>query len=266
MDYDSILTAVDSNSINRTEFYHTGKNVPDQGIPMVGRNLSVGSDDTVAAILLLLSLTLAVVTYTCRTTIMHRVSTLMHGKRKSYSTSRTNNSAEPYYTFLLTSITAFCLSIALFYLQVSKCTFTILTGIPYWLIGAFYVATMAAIYIKAWVYVLINWVFTDRETSSGWMHGYFFITSLTAYASLPLTIISILNNASAESVIQGIVFIVFCYEILLILKLFINFTPRKYGILAYFSYFCSVEVIPAIILWRILEFTDSWLASSHIIE
>lgn len=266
MDYDSILTAVDSNCVNRSEFYKTGKNVPDHDIAMAERVPSVSGDGVMLGVLLGLSLAAAFVLSMCRNILLYRLKDFFHSTRKSISTGMGDSSAEPYYIFTLVMITALSASIPVFQLQATRCTYTSLTGFPYWILAACFAAVTTFIYLKWCIYKIVDWTFFSREKSVLWHHAYLFITGIFSFILLPASAYLLLSGASDEIVIRTLLFVIICYETTLILKLFINFRPRKHGLFSFFLYFCSAELIPALILWRLHDVAVAWLSVHHIVE
>lgn len=266
MNYDSILTAIDSTCINRSEFYQTGKDVPDHDIAMVERVLSVGSDDVLLAILLVLILVAAAIVYRSRDLLLYRLRTFFSSGRLNSTVAVSDSLAEPYYVFLLVHVTAMSFALPLYQLQAMQCTYVSLVGHPRWLLFALFGAIELFILLKWVMYEIINWTFFDREQINRWQHSYYFVTAFFAYLILPVSTYLLLSECTAEVVTQTLVFMVICYEILLLLRLFINFTPRLYGSLSFFLYFCSAELIPAIILWRLHDVAAEWLSIYHIVE
>lgn len=266
MNYDSILTAIDSTCVNRSEFYKTGKDVPDHDIAMVERVPSVGNDTLVMGILLVMALVVAYVISSCRGVLAHRFSNFLYGERKNISMGAGDSSAEPYYIFVLVLVTAMAYALPLFKLQAMQCTFVTLTGFPYEVLALFFVAMLAFIFLKYCLYKLVDWTFFDLSRSSAWHRAFFFVTASFSFLLLPVSAYLLLGNLSAEIVSQTIVFVAICYEITLILKLFINFQPRNYGLFSFFLYLCSAEIIPAIIFWHLHSTAAEWLATLHIVE
>lgn len=266
MNYDSILTAIDSTCVNRSEFYKTGKDVPDHDIAMMERVSSVCDDGVLVTVLLVLAFVVASVVSVGREMLIKRMKGFFVGKRTSTGTVVGSSTAEPFLVFLLVLVTAMCYAIPLFQLQAMRCTYVELYGYPYVVLAGIFLVLVAYIFLKAVSYKFINWVFFDREISVRWLSSYFFATAAMSFVAFPIASYLLLNDSSAEIVSQTFVFMLFCYEILLILRLFINFTPQKYGILSFFLYLCSAELIPAIILWRLHDVAAVWLSVHHIVE
>lgn len=260
--YDSILISQDSNIVNSSEYYKIGKDLPDHGIAVVERSYSVANDDFIAGGLFFMLLMMALILHRSRLSIFHNIKEFFTSKR-TYSEEKSNESTkEPYNIFMLISISVMSLCLVCFNGLAITDSFEKSLGIPYWLFAAGYALCMAFIYLKAWVYAIVNWTFFDQESSNKWMHGYLFVTSLTAFIILPLSMLTIFFERSMEIVTSCFAIVYVLYELLLFFKLFVNFESKKYGYLLIILYFCSVELMPAIAMSRILE----WVNDSFIVK
>ncbi len=261
-DYDSILTAIDSNVVNRSEFYARGESAPDIGIPMVERTYAVCSDDYVVAGAAVIFIVIACIVWRCKRLLMHHAKDFFTSKRLFSDDTMKDNSSEVNVVLLLATISALSLSLIFFNHLAEQHPFNTVLGVPYWVFGMGFVAFMCFIYAKAWIYTLVNWVFFDRESSKKWISRYFYLTSLTAFVFFPLSMVEIFFDNSLDIVIWCAILVGIIYEILLFYRLFTNFKTKKYGYLLIFLYFCSVELMPALILWNGL----SWASDSIIVK
>lgn len=262
IDYDSILTSQDSNIVNSSEFYKTGKALPDHGIAVVERSYSAANDDYIVGGLLFMLFIMATILHRSRSSLLHSIKDFFTSKR-TYSDEKSNESTrEPYNIFMLISISVLSLTLVCFNSLAISDEFDKDLGIPYWLFAAGYAACMAFIYLKAWVYALVNWTFFDHESSTKWMHGYLLVTSLSAFVILPLSLVAVFFESSMEIVTLCFTIVYILYELLLFFKLFVNFESKKYGYLLIILYFCSVELMPTIAMSRILV----WVNDSFIVK
>lgn len=252
LNYDSILTAVDSNVINSSEYCVVADTLPARDIAMAPCSYLVATDDYVLWGLLVMFGVMAVVVYHFRTSMYHLLKGFFTTERKFSEHSINDKGLWAVSVFALISITALSLSLTAFDGLSRHYQFSEVLGIPYWLLGGFYILFMVYVYGKAYIYALVNWTFFDQEASASWMSGYLLLTALTAFLIYPISLLQLFNTISLEFAILSYLFIVVLYEILLIFKLFVNFRIKKYGILLIFLYFCSVELIPALVIWHIV--------------
>lgn len=261
-DYDSILIATDSNLINRSEFYKCGENALDIGVPMVERAYAVCNDDYVVAGIVGIFLTLAIIIIKSQRLLLYHAKDFFTSKRIFSAEIVNDNSSEVNNVLLLATISALSLSLIFFNHLAEQYSFNTTLGVPYWVFGIGFVGFMCFIYAKAWLYALVNWVFFDRESRRKWISRYFFLTSATAFVFFPLSLIDIFFDNSVNIVIWSTILVSITYELLLFYRLLTNFRSKKYGYLLIFLYFCSVELMPALILWNGL----SWASDSIIVK
>lgn len=257
--YDSILTATDTNLINTSTYYKVGKDLPDQGIPAAERPYSVAGDDIVVGGIFLMVLVMSIIMYRERSIIFSRVKEFFATKR-SYSDANVNeNNHEVYTVFFLTSISALSLSLIAFDYIDKKLGFEPVLGIPYWLFAVGYVLFVSFVYVKAWLYALVNWTFFDSKTGDKWMAGYMLLTALTSFLILPISLVALYVPNGAEIAKWGFAFLLFLYELLLLFKMFVNFESKNYGYLLIILYFCSVELIPAVVMSRTVQWVFDYI-------
>ncbi len=104
--------------------------------------------------------------------------------------------------------------------------------------------------IKAMMYVVINWVFFRLETNVKWMQAYAFITAAFAFVFYPFALMVLFVGLSTKILLICLVILFISYEILILYKQFVNFKANKYGFLLIFLYFCTVELMPALFVWK----------------
>lgn len=103
---------------------------------------------------------------------------------------------------------------------------------------------------KGAIYWLVNWVFFRIDSNVKWMQSYFYLTAAFSFVLFPFSLIELFVGMSEKLLSICIVILFISYEILLFYKLIVNFKANKYGILLIFLYFCSVELLPALFVWK----------------
>lgn len=260
---DSVWTVGDSNAINGTEFYRIGTSVPGRTVAMKELGYRTSGDDYIVGGMVLMFFVLAWVIFRSRAGLLFQLKAFFTNKRLYVKgDEREDNTREALHVFLLMMVSSLSLSIIYFDDLFDQSHVGVALDVPYWLYGAGYVACICCIYVKAWIYVLANWVFFDHESSRSWMSGYFLMTSLTAYLFYPLALMDVFLDLDEEFVIWSAILVVFLYEILLFYKLCINFRDIKYAYLLNFLYFCSVELLPALVVGHLAM----WFSESFIVK
>ncbi len=261
--YDSILTAVDSNVVNRSVFYAAGEHLPERGVRMAERGYTLMDDTRILLLVMVLLLMVAFATYFSRSSMYHQARVFFSTKRHFSTIDSMHRKLWAFNFFLLLCVSAISVSLVWFDWLAERYQFSTTMGIPYWLLFLAFIIFMLYVYLRAWLYAVVNWTFFDRESSSNWQASYFLLTSMMAYLIFPVSLLGLLATISREFVIWGYVFAVVLYELLLIFKLFVNFRAKKYACFLFFLYFCSVELVPAFILWHVLRgFTDIFIEAN----
>lgn len=254
--------APDSNLITTSDYYKTGVSLPDRLLPMKARTYSVANDDILVGGVAVMFFIMASIVFRSRMTIVYRIKEFFTSKRKYSDELMNENSSEATIGFILTAISAMSLSLVYFDHLADKFQFNSVLGVPYWVFAVGIVAFMLFVYAKAWFYSIVNWVFFDKESRKAWMLGYLFLTGLTSFLFFPISLVVIFYEDSFGIATQIAILVGVLYEVMLLFKLFANFKTKKYGSVLLFLYFCSVELIPALVLWNVL----SWLTNSIIVK
>lgn len=259
---DSIWVGFDSNVIRQTELYKQGVLLPDRTVAVGERDFAVRNDDYIVAGMAVMFFILAAILYRSRNVLWHRLKDFFTTKRTYTDDDTEGNSDEAIHVFLLISISAISLSCMFLDDRIALSSFLPVTGIPYWLFGAGFVMCMAFIYFKAWLYLLVNWVFFDRDSSQRWIVGYLLLTALTAFLFYPLALLDVFAHIRHEIVIGGAILVGVLYEFMLFYKLIANFRVKKYGYMLIFLYFCTVELLPTLVFGHLTV----WLSDNYLVK
>ena len=260
---ESIWGVSDSNVIRQTEMYKQGVLLPDRTVAVGEQGFAVRNDDYIVAGMAVMFFILAMILYRSRNVLLYRLKDFFTTKRTYTDDDAEGNSDEAIHVFLLISISALSLSCILLGGPISLSSFLPVTGVPYWLFGAGFVVSMAFIYLKAWLYALVNWTFFDNDSSQRWLKGYLLITALTAFLFYPLALLGVFAHISREIVIESAILVVILYELMLFYKLTANFRVKKYGYMLIFLYFCTVELLPTLVFGHLaVWFSDNYLVNN----
>ena len=77
-----------------------------------------------------------------------------------------------------------------------------------------------------------------------------------------LALASVFLHLEIKTVTLCVVFIYVLYELLHFYKLFVNFKFKKHGALLIFLYFCSVELLPIMLIGHVLD----WVFNSYFVN
>lgn len=128
-----------------------------------------------------------------------------------------------------------------------------------WLLSG-YIGGVAALFIlKCLTYLLVNWVFFEKNRNSIWMSSYYNITIWQGFLLLPVVLLVVYVDLSFQFsvVLACIVFLLI--KLLLFFKCFSNFYENFHGAFHLILYFCTLEILPDILLWKVVGLINDFL-------
>ena len=257
-DYDSILMATDSNVISVTEFYKAGTAVPSRTVPMREWGEGMAENDCTVVAMAVVFMVVAAILFVSRSVLIYRFKDFFASKRLFVDTNAASTIRWKVCVFVLTLVGVASLSLMFWKGQAELAD----AAMPYWLMAACFVVLLCFVYVKAGVYSLVNWVFFDGEANRRWMSGYFLLTATSAFPFYFLAMLDVCEVWNRELVTVGVIMVVILYELLLFYKLFINFRVRIDGYLVNILYFCTVELLPTLVLSHVTV----WVSENVIVQ
>lgn len=116
--------------------------------------------------------------------------------------------------------------------------------------------SLSALLVAKWMlYSLVNWTFIPAGQGRSWVSSVLFSVSIVSVFAFPLSLVQIFCDNPLIDIPFCLAIVVILQKILLLFKLYVNFRPRTYGGVLFFLYFCSVELLPTLIVWHILKDT-----------
>jgi hypothetical protein len=112
---------------------------------------------------------------------------------------------------------------------------------------------MLLIGIKGLLYSLVNWTFFSLDKGRSWLSAFFFSVAVVSTIAFPLSLLRVFCVDLIINVTYCLIGLVILQKIILLCKLYVNFRPKKYGGLLFFLYFCSVEIMPTLIAWKLIS-------------
>ena len=211
------------------------------------RPYHISNDDTMLLLSIVIFAAYAFVIYRGKDTFLHKWTNFFTNRKATGGESQTDTNTEIQNNLILIPI----LSISAGIIFCDKFTHTT-TSTPYTTIFA--IAGIMLIYTlaKSALYSFINWIFFEWETNAKWIAAYFFLISLTALILFPIAMMKVFMEWNTKTTIICTAILLILYKIMLFCKLCINFKYKNYGFLLLFLYFCTLEIIPVMIGWKIL--------------
>lgn len=115
------------------------------------------------------------------------------------------------------------------------------------------------LFVLKWIaYQWVNWVFFSRGRNIVWMASYLHISVWVGLLLLPVVLLTVYFdlNLYFSLILMGLVFVL--AKIMLFYKAFYNFFPKLYGFLHLILYFCTLEILPDLLVWRGIELMNEY--------
>jgi hypothetical protein len=161
------------------------------------------------------------------------------------------------YNLLLILHTCILLGICIYHYYASHHP-ELLTRIPHsWLVGIFTLSTCIFLTIKSILYQSINWIFFQKERNSVWITSFFNLIIWLGILLLPIVLVIVYFDIPPQSSLYAIAFLIVFAKISLFWKCFCNFFEKIHGAFHLILYFCALEILPDLILWKGIELVSN---------
>lgn len=128
-----------------------------------------------------------------------------------------------------------------------------------WLLAG-YITLMGVLVCFKWLlYSFVNWIFFDKDQNISWRKAYFDLLVATGFLLFPLILLIVYFNLKSEISQMVILLVVLFTKILLFYKCIRNFFSHLHGFLHLILYFCTLEIIPDLLLWKGIEYVNKVL-------
>ncbi len=120
-------------------------------------------------------------------------------------------------------------------------------------LAAFTIAFAILIEGKFLLYNFVNWVFFNREKSDLWKQNYWGLIAASGVVLFPSVLYAVFLDSEIQISDYLLLMILVMFKILLFYKLIGNFFVHFYGVSHLILYFCALEIIPDLLLWKGVE-------------
>lgn len=127
---------------------------------------------------------------------------------------------------------------------------------PYLLFGAFFLLCLAYFFLKRMMGSFVNWIFFRKEKIITWQRSFTFLLVAEALLFFALSLAVSYLSMSQENILFMTVALVLFAKLILIFKTYQIFFPKIHGILHLFVYFCTLELIPMLVLQQMLTYAE----------
>ena len=123
---------------------------------------------------------------------------------------------------------------------------------PYVLIGIYIGIWMLYFIFKNLLSAFVNWIFFDKQKRELWRKSYFFLFSVETLLFFFIAISTIFLDLSSVISLWIILTIGLVIKFLHLYKTFLIFFPKIYGTLHLIVYFCTLEIVPLLAVFKVL--------------
>ena len=136
--------------------------------------------------------------------------------------------------------------------------------VPSWMaIGTYVAACVFFVFAKWLLYGFLGWIFLDKEQTALWMESYSTLLYYLGFVLFPLVLLVVYFNVALPIVaLAGVLLFVFL-KILTVYKWLRLFCRHLYGCFWVILYFCALEILPCLVLYRGLELLNEYWIIKH---
>lgn len=255
IDYDSIMTHPVPSPLQVTAQYVCGQQLPNTYMDTL-RTPSQSTDPWVLATLILLLAVLLAVFAGNLSYLAYRIKDFFASERKFSNLPQQTTTGELLTVIVPILVGSLSLSIIAYTpLEATANSLLPAPGLLYPLVAA---AVLAWILLKAALYSLVNWVFFDHNSRRKWTSSYFLLTACCLLPAYPAAVVMLYTDLPRTQIANCLLATLILYETLLFLKLNTNFQTKMYGKLLIFLYFCTAEILPAILVGHFAQVNVAW--------
>ena len=130
---------------------------------------------------------------------------------------------------------------------------------PVVLLSVYILLCMAVLFIKWVIYSLLGWIFFDESRTSLWIESYSTLLYYVGFALFPFVLFIVYFNLNVKiAVVLGALLFIFM-KLLVLYKWLKLFCDKMYGFLFLILYFCALEIVPYLVLYRGMEQLNDYL-------
>lgn len=134
--------------------------------------------------------------------------------------------------------------------------FYVFSETPYLLFGLFFLLWCVYFLLKRMMGGFVGWVFFSDGKIFTWRRSYTLLLVLEAWLSFAVALAVVYLPVSPRVMFDLALYAIVFVKILHLFKMYQIFFPNLYGTLHLFVYFCSLELVPLLVLWRVLTYPE----------
>ena len=188
--------------------------------------------------------------------LLQQLNTSLKSRKRSSMFDETSVS-NTYYKYLLILHAYVLLGLCVYYYY-TKNTPVLFTKIPNgWLLVGFTLCISAFVFLKSILYRFINWIFFQKESNSRWITSFFNLLIWQGILLLPVVLVIVYFDISSYTSLVLIGFLLILAKITLFWICFSNFFEKIHGAFHLILYFCALEILPDLLLWKGIDLVSN---------
>lgn len=130
---------------------------------------------------------------------------------------------------------------------------------PVLLLSIYVLLPMLVFGIKWILYSFIGWIFFDENKTSLWLESYSALQYYIGFVLFPLVLFIVYFDLNIQTTAVLAIFLFILVKILMLYKWLKLFCDNLHGCLLLFLYFCALEIVPYLVLYRGVEQLNDYL-------
>lgn len=222
------------------------------------RPYTLGTDDYVTGSLLLCFLLMVYLFNKTRKQFLQQTHDFFLAPRDRKGLSAVTTTIEAHSALFIVLQLCVLGSILCYFFIGSTLNLTMCTVSPQMLMLMYCGCFLAYFTVKRILYSFVNWVYFEKIQQKQWKDSHSFLITVEAAVFLPLVLISVFLDADVIKMAWISVIFLVIHKILMLYKSYKIFFPKIHCIFHLFTYLCTLEMIPMLILGHfILLITDN---------
>ena len=124
-------------------------------------------------------------------------------------------------------------------------------------LGGLVLCMVLYLMLKWGAYNIVNWVFFQKVRNILWIKSYFYLLVWLGLLLLPVVLLFVYFDLSSQTAFYLVASIIIFAKIALFWKCFSNFFGKIYGLFHLILYFCALEILPDLVLWKGIELVNN---------
>ncbi len=249
---------VRNNYFTDKNYFHSELRVNQLGMAAEPVDYRLSNDDYVTGLLLLSFFIAAMFIARNIRILVEKVKNYFYSRTEDSGFSMSTNSEIRGQAFLVVQT---CLTVAILFFDYTQLNLTeVFNQIsPYILLGMDTAIGLLYFASKFIVYKFVNWVFFDRIQNRKWLDSYLLTITLMGLSLFIVALLVVYFDLTFKTLEIVVILLVATFKLLLLIKCKQIFFNYRFSQIHLIAYFCILELIPVLLLWKALVYFNEIL-------